>query len=162
MEAEIRTTAAPATCVSALAKLTLVSQAKIAEGGFDYVTPEFEIGLFEENTQNLFISLLGILTLTNGQGAGLSFDQDMPTSQVDPLAIFAYWDSIEPRNGEYDITHKHANDPSFGRVLIVNYCLYSTAASTIPNHFTITFMRVSKATSVSVTTNPRIREVLIQ
>ncbi|KAM0209909.1 hypothetical protein ACHAQD_010928 [Fusarium lateritium] len=137
-EAETTTTTAAPTCESVLANPTPVSQSKIAEDGYDYLQPEFNVGLFEDTYQNLFISPFGILSLTNGNGLDLS-NQDIPTSQVDPLAIFAYWDNMEPRDSEYDITYEYVTGGGFGRLLIFNYCVYTNAASTKPNHFTITF-----------------------
>ncbi|RFN44414.1 hypothetical protein FIE12Z_11350 [Fusarium flagelliforme] len=138
-EAETTTTEAAATCESVLANPTPVSQANIDEDGADVLATEFQLGLFEDIFETIVISPFGMLTFTNGQGVGLSGNQDIPTSQVDPAAVFPYWDSVEPRNDKYDITYENTNDPNFGRVLIVNYCVFSTAASTKPNHFTITF-----------------------
>ncbi|CAG7558120.1 unnamed protein product [Fusarium equiseti] len=140
-EAETTTTEAAATCQSVLANPTPVSQADIDDEGADFLIAEFPLGLFEDTFENVVISPFGMLTLTNGQGVDLSVNQDIPASQVDPVALFPYWDSFEPRNDKYDITYEYTDDRNFGRVFIVNYCMFSTAASTKPNHFTITFYK---------------------
>ncbi|KAF5716332.1 hypothetical protein FMUND_6285 [Fusarium mundagurra] len=117
--------------------LTLFNGERPSDNGVEWLVLPFQITLYGEASDMLYISPNGLVTLRDSFGADsvpdLAF---LPDGNIESLAIFPYWiDMIVPEGSGAEVTYQVDDIPNQPGVLTIDWCVFTTSDETEPNHF---------------------------
>jgi hypothetical protein len=116
--------------------LTLFDGQRPSDIGVEWLVLPFLITIFGQASDMLYISPNGLVTLRDSLGADSFPNAALPATNVEPLAIFPYWDDmIVPVGSGAEVTYQIKDIPNQPKTLVIDWCVFSTSGGTEPNHF---------------------------
>ncbi|KAF5614420.1 uncharacterized protein FSUBG_300 [Fusarium subglutinans] len=108
-----------------------------SDNGVASIVLPFQVPLYGQSSDVLYISPNGLVTLGDALGAdSVPYLAFLPDENIESLAIFPYWiDMIVSEDSGAEVTYQIENIPNQPRVLTVDWCVFSTSDSTEPYHF---------------------------
>ncbi|KAF5537060.1 hypothetical protein FMEXI_10080 [Fusarium mexicanum] len=125
-------------CAEGLAEpLTLFNGQSPSDNGVALVVLPFQVPLYGQSSDVLYISPNGLVTLGDALGAdSVPYLAFLPDENIESLAIFPYWiDMIVSEDSGAEVTYQIENIPNQPGVLTVDWCVFSTSDATVPYHF---------------------------
>ncbi|KAF5245309.1 hypothetical protein FANTH_7431 [Fusarium anthophilum] len=125
-------------CAEGLAEpLTLFNGQSPSDNGVALIVLPFQVPLYGQSSDVLYISPNGLVTLGDALGAdSVPYLAFLPDENIEPLAIFPYWiDMIASEDSGAEVTYQIENIPNQPGVLTVDWCVFSTSDATEPYHF---------------------------
>lgn len=117
--------------------LTLFNGERPSDNGVEWLVLPFQIPLYGETSDEIYVSPNGLVTLRGFLGADsvpdLAF---LPDENIESLAIFPYWiDMIVPEGSGAEVTYQVEQTPNQPGVLTIDWCVFTASDETAPNHF---------------------------
>ncbi|KAF4500264.1 hypothetical protein FAGAP_3531 [Fusarium agapanthi] len=125
-------------CSEGLAEpLTLFNGQMPSDNGVELLVLPFQITLYGQSSDVLYISPNGLVTLRDSFGAdSVPYLAFLPDENIESLAIFPYWiDMIVSEDSGAEVTYQIEDIPNQPGVLTIDWCIFSTSDATEPYHF---------------------------
>ncbi|KAJ4116148.1 hypothetical protein NW768_011120 [Fusarium equiseti] len=117
--------------------LTLFNGEKPSDNGVESLVLPFQVPLYGETSDMVYVSPNGLVTLRDSFGAdAVPFLAFLPDENIESLAIFPHWiDMIVPEGSGAEVTYQVQETPNQPGVLTIDWCVFTTSDETAPNHF---------------------------
>ncbi|KAF5678457.1 hypothetical protein FCIRC_6496 [Fusarium circinatum] len=125
-------------CAEGLAEpLALFNGQSPSDNGVASIVLPFQVPLYGQSSDVLYISPNGLVTLGDALGAdSVPYLAFLPDKNIESLAIFPYWiDMIVSEDSGAEVTYQIEDILNQPGVLTVDWCVFSTSDATEPYHF---------------------------
>ncbi|KAF4992904.1 hypothetical protein FGRMN_6847 [Fusarium graminum] len=137
---ETTTELPPGACGSVLSAPTPIFGTAYSDDDNRQVVSPFAISAFGSSGSNIWVSTNGFVTVNSNAGASSFNNRGLPTNQVAPLSVFAYWDDLAVSGDGQDRIEYEVSGDSGQRTMTINWCVKTLALSNQQsNQFTATF-----------------------